>query len=77
MSTRGVRDVVRFGGRPVPVEDEVIAFIKSRQQEDGLVRVGELLQKGDEVEIKSGPLQKLVGIFDKEISGSKEGNNPS
>jgi transcriptional antiterminator RfaH len=70
MSTKGVRNVLRFGGAPVPVEDEVIAFIKSRQQEDGLVSLGEF-KKGDEVEIKSGPLQKLVGIFDKEISGSR------
>lgn len=71
MSTRGVRNVLSFGGPPVPVDDEVIAYIKSRQQGDGLVSLGKLLKKGDEVEIKSGPLQNLVGIFDKEISGSR------
>ncbi len=71
MSTRGVRNVLKFGGDPVPLEDEIIDFIKSRQQENDVVPIGDILQKGDEVEIKSGPLQKLVGIFDKEISGSK------
>ena len=69
--TRGVRNVVNFGSDLVPVDDEVIAFIKSQEQKDGLVRIGDQLQKGDKVEIKSGPLQKLVGIFDQEISGSK------
>jgi transcription elongation factor/antiterminator RfaH len=71
MFTRGVHNVVNFGSGPSPVDDEVIAFIKSQEQKDGLVRIGDLFEKGDRVEIKSGPLQKLVGVFDKEISGSK------
>ena len=68
--TRGVRNVLHFGSGPVPVDDKVIAFIKSQEEKDGLVRVGDPLQKGDKVEIKSGPLQKLVGIFDREVSGN-------
>jgi transcriptional antiterminator RfaH len=71
MFTRGVRNVVNFGDGPVPVDNKVIAFIKSREGKDGLVGIGDLLQKGDKVEIKSGPLQKLVGLFDGEVSGSK------
>lgn len=69
--TRGVCNVLNFGSGPVPVDDKVIAFIKSHEEKDGLVIIGDLLQKGDKVEIKSGPLEKLAGIFDREISGSK------
>lgn len=39
--TRGVNEVVCFGGRAAPVEDDVIEIIRRRQDEDGNVLIGE------------------------------------
>ena len=65
--TRGVQNVVSFGDRPIPIDDEVIDLIKERVDEDGFIRLGEELQYGDKVTIKFGPLKNLVGIFQKRI----------
>ena len=61
--TRGVSHVVTFGGMPTPVDDEIIALIKSRSDERGVVRIAETFQEGDEVLIKSGPLKTFNGVF--------------
>jgi transcriptional antiterminator RfaH len=61
--TRGVNDVVTFGCVPTPVDDEIIALIKSRINEKGLIDIGEHFQEGDEVMIKSGPLKTFSGVF--------------
>lgn len=67
--TRGVNSVVSFGdGPPVPVDDEVIAFIQSQRQEDGLIRPSESLKPGDKVVINDGPFKDLVGIFEQETT---------
>jgi transcription elongation factor/antiterminator RfaH len=68
--TRGVRRVVSFGTGPVPIEDEIIDFIKQQAGEDGLVRVGEELKRGDLVTVKNGLLGELSGIFEREIKGT-------
>ncbi|HWS88116.1 MAG TPA: transcription termination/antitermination NusG family protein [Pyrinomonadaceae bacterium] len=62
--TRGVHSVVSFGEQPSPVDDEVIEFIKSRQGEDHLVKIGDDLQAGDKVVINEGPLKDLAGVFE-------------
>lgn len=46
------------------MDDEVIDLIKSRQGEDGLVRVGEDFRAGDKVVINEGPLKDLRGVFE-------------
>jgi transcriptional antiterminator RfaH len=66
--TRGVRNVVRFGGSPVPLDDEVIEYLKSRVDKDSKVKPLEELKPGDKVVIKHGPLKDLVGIFELNIS---------
>ncbi len=63
----GVRDVVRSGGEPVPVADEIIAVIASRMC-DGFVRLEPALRPGDRVQIEAGPLSGLKGIFEQEMS---------
>lgn len=59
-STRGVLRVVGFGGKPMPVPDEVIAYIH-----DGLAAVEEQggLKKGEKVHIQGGPFRGVEGIF--------------
>jgi transcriptional antiterminator RfaH len=70
MYTRGVHDVVSFGGQPIPVEDEIILMIQSHIGIDGFVKLGEELKLGDQVMIHDGPLRGVGGIFQKEIKDS-------
>ena len=68
--TRGVHSVVSFGGKPAPVDDEIMEILKVRVDDDGLVRMGEELQIGDKVVIQTGPLKSLIGIFERELKDS-------
>jgi transcriptional antiterminator RfaH len=68
--TRGVRRVVGFGNGPVPVEDEIIQFIKEQAGQDGLIQLGDELKRGDLVTVKDGLLGELSGIFEREIQGT-------
>ena len=62
--TRGVSGVISVGGKPAPIEDEVIDIMLSREGPDGLVRISDGLQPGDKVVVKKGPLRDFVGIFE-------------
>lgn len=62
--TRGVQGVVAFGGKPRPIDEEIIRVIQSRRCSDGLIRMGEKFHPGDKVIIGEGPLRSFVGIFD-------------
>ena len=66
--TRGVQRVVSFGGCPVPIGDEVINLIKEKTDDEGFVCFDEELKPGDQVRINSGPLQSLVGVFQRKLS---------
>lgn len=61
--TRGVENVVSFGGRPTPVDDRIIDLIREQVGEDGFVRLDEELQFGERIRINCGPFKGLVGIF--------------
>jgi transcriptional antiterminator RfaH len=68
-STRGVNSIVRFGnGPPVPVDNEMITFIQSQRNEDGLIRTGEALKPGDKVAVNCGAFRDLIGIFERETA---------
>lgn len=69
--TRGVAYVVSFGGVPALIPDEVIEQIYARIDETGVVCRSAALQPGDEVVIQSGLLRKFVGVFERELQGSK------
>ena len=64
-STRGVVNIVRFGKSIVPVDSEVIDFLKSEQDEDlgGKLKVEKPFNVGDELFIAGGPFAGLKGIF--------------
>ena len=68
--TRGVRQVVGFGNGPIPVEDEIINFIRERTGEDGLINLEEEFKRGDLVTVQDGLLGELSGIFEREIKGT-------
>ena len=67
--TRGVKNVVSFGGYPTPIGDEVITFIQAQTDDEGLIRIGEDLKFGDKVVISEGYLKDLSGIFQREVKG--------
>jgi transcriptional antiterminator RfaH len=68
--TRGVHNVVSFGGGPAPVSDDIISLIRSQVGADGFVKLGGELNVGDEVRIKHGALQNFVGVFERRINAT-------
>ena len=65
--TRGICNVISFGGVPSSVDDEIIALLKSRVGADGFVILGQDFKEGDEVVIKEGLLKNFVGIFERDV----------
>jgi transcriptional antiterminator RfaH len=71
--TRGVKRVVGSRSAPIPIPEEVIREIKSREI-DGLIELykyGEEPEVGDEIEVMEGPLKGLRGIFKKELTAKE------
>ena len=71
--TRGVKRVVGVREIPVPIPNEVIHEIKSREV-NGLIEVdkyGEKPEVGDEIEVVEGPLKGLRGVFKKELTAKE------
>lgn len=68
--TRGVNDVVSCGGKPAPVDNEIIWTIKSRIGADGTINLDEQLQPGAKVKIEDGPFRDFSAIFERRLKGS-------
>lgn len=67
--TRGVKTIVNFSGRIIPLQDEVIVFIRDRL-EDGVATIKKQeFKKGEKILIKDGPFKGLSGIFEQELDG--------
>lgn len=67
--TRGVKRVVGSGEGPIPILEQVVLEIKSREV-NGLIELfkyGEEPELGDEIEVVEGPLKGLKGVFKREI----------
>lgn len=64
-STRGVRNLVRFGMEPAEVPPEVIAELQTRgDKTSGLIRLlPPSLKPGAEVRVTEGPLAGFNGVF--------------
>lgn len=69
--TRGVHNVVSFGGQPTSVEEDVIRIISSRIDDNGFVKLGDHLKPGDKVVIKAGPLRDFQGVFERELNDNE------
>lgn len=69
--TRGVSRVVSFNGQPVPIDEDVIAVLKSRVGKNGFLNIGERLKPGDRIRIRSGPWQELVGVVERDLTASE------
>jgi len=68
---RGVKTIVQFGGRIIPLQDEVIEFIRTKL-ENGVASVEKpKIGKGEKVLIKDGPFKGFSGIFEDELDGKE------
>jgi len=68
---RGVKTIVHFGGRIIPLQDEMIEFIRT-QLENGVASVEKpKIGKGEKVLIKDGPFKGFSGIFEDELDGKE------
>lgn len=65
---KGVNTILGYGRYPTPLADEVISIIKSRTNEENVVKIAYQLNKNDSVRVRSGPLKDLLGIFDRWVS---------
>lgn len=65
--TRGVQNVVSFGGYATPVDDGIIELIKAQIGDDGFVSLFEEFTTGNKVKINFGPLKNLEGVFESGI----------
>lgn len=69
--TRGVKTIVHFGDRIVPIHEDLIEFIKSRLV-DGVATIQKKpILKGERIVIKDGPFKGLTGIFEREMDGKE------
>jgi transcription elongation factor/antiterminator RfaH len=66
--TRGVNKILGSGGGPIPIAERVVQAIKEQAGEDNLIELENELKDGDAIQVTSGPLKDLMGIFRKEMS---------
>lgn len=65
--TPGVRRLLG-GETPVPVDDEVIAYLQLRTGEHGYIMPARTLKPGTKVRFTEGPFDMLEGIIDRPVS---------
>jgi transcriptional antiterminator RfaH len=69
--TRGVKALVNFNGKIIPLPEEIVAFIREKLV-DGVGTIEEPgFKKGEKVLIRNGPFKGLKGIFEKELAGEE------
>jgi transcriptional antiterminator RfaH len=63
-STFGVAQMVCRGDRPAPLADEIIAELRSREDEHGLIGLGSVFRPGERVRVVGGAFADHFGMFD-------------
>jgi transcriptional antiterminator RfaH len=66
--TRGVHSIVGFGEYATPIQDSLVDLIRGRIEADGFVHLAEP-KPGDGIEVVSGPLRELDGVFERTARG--------
>jgi len=68
---RGVKTIVHFGGKIVPLQDDMIELIRTRL-ENGVASIQkQKIDKGEKILIKDGPFKGFSGIFESELDGKE------
>jgi transcriptional antiterminator RfaH len=70
-STFGVAQLVCHGERPAPLADEIIAELRSREDERGLIRLGSAFRPGERVRVLGGAFADHFGMFDSMGDGER------
>src|SRR5262245_56705930 len=60
--TPGIKRFVSFNDTPVPLDDGIVAFSMQKANPDGIITACSTLKEGQEVQIRGGPFDGLVGI---------------
>jgi transcriptional antiterminator RfaH len=66
--TPGLRRIVSTGGRPVPVPDEAVRYIRCRLEKEVVTEPDSPFKKGQVVRVARGPLEGLEAVFDRRLS---------
>jgi transcriptional antiterminator RfaH len=67
--TRGVSRILGNREGPIPISEKVVQTIQERVGKDDLIELEDQIKEGDLVQITSGPLKDLIGVFQKKMSG--------
>ncbi len=59
----GVKRLVSFNSFPVPLNEDVVAFLMDQSTSEGTIAARSNLMPGQEVEINGGPFDGLIGII--------------
>jgi transcriptional antiterminator RfaH len=60
----GVKRIVSFSDRPVPLQESVVRFLKEQANDAGIIQGRSRLARGEQVEITGGPFDGFVGIIE-------------
>jgi transcriptional antiterminator RfaH len=60
----GVKRIVSFGEAPIPLEDNVVEFLRERANTRGIIQAHSQLIPGQQVEITGGPFDGFTGIIE-------------
>ena len=70
--TRGIRNIVNFNGKIVPLQDEMIGFIRGRLEKGDVATIQKKeLKKGEKIIIQEGPFKGFSGIFEERLDGKE------
>jgi transcriptional antiterminator RfaH len=59
----GVKRLVSFGERPIPLDDRIVNFLQQQTNSEGVIKARSQLRPGQEVEIRGGPFDGLLAII--------------
>lgn len=59
----GVKTIVSFNGAPTPIDKKIINFLKDQADLEGVIKGRSNLTAGQEIRIKGGPFDGLIGII--------------
>lgn len=69
--TRGIKTIVNFNGRIIPLQEGLVDYIRERLTEGVATVEKKTFQKGEKIIIQEGPFKGFSGIFEQELD-SKE-----
>ncbi|HBL23530.1 MAG TPA: transcription/translation regulatory transformer protein RfaH [Deltaproteobacteria bacterium] len=67
--TRGIKTIVNFNGRIIPLQEGLVDYIRERLTEGVATVEKRTFQKGEKIIIQEGPFKGFSGIFEQELDG--------